>query len=193
MSEFVCCYVLSVANKIDNIMNNTPVTSDPSFLDELNQLGDAVDAALNKRAKKWITVRSGLVKPGLELGNSDMMSLLEVLEGDFVVEEEVIYGDTKEVAIIDYRYWWPAPAGMRNKEMAEQVRSRKAVDISRCRKLSDGVYQLPYFVDNVKYCDAMEEKWVVAVGENPEKGIIHASTIPDILKPDAYQRFTNLG
>lgn len=56
-------------------------------------------------------------------------------------------------------------ATMRNRAMADKLKARKAIDISKCRRTAGGDYLLLCFMDDVDYCDAAQEAWVWSIGK----------------------------
>lgn len=54
---------------------------------------------------------------------------------------------------------------MRNQAMQRKLNSHKCVDISNCRRTTTGDYLLETFVENVDYCDAVQEAWVWSIGK----------------------------
>lgn len=90
--------------------------------------------------------------------------------------------------------------GMRNKRMQEKLAGGEAIDLSGCRRSSDGEYLLgqvdpcdlahaetdhealrlaerdTLFVEGKDYCDALAERWIWSIGIHRETGQVWAST-----------------
>jgi hypothetical protein len=179
----------SLLSEIENLGDNT-------FLDELENLDldnleprpDRVDSSREIRCT-WITTESGVLKPNIEIEEPDIIAMTELMEGDIHVGATQITKNGIVIAVLDVVHWWPAPPGMRNKGMAEVLRSRQALDISSCDEVGENLFRLPFFVKNLRYCHAVREVWVQEIGESITRNEIVASLEKGKLNT---QEFNNL-
>ena len=65
---------------------------------------------------------------------------------------------------------------MMNLSMERKLRAGEAIDVSKCKRNTDGDYILTEFNDNTDYCDAKTETWIWSIGKSRETGIILASS-----------------
>lgn len=74
-----------------------------------------------------------------------------------------------------------------DKEMARQIASGQAIDLSRYPRTAEGEYIMSYLPSkNNTYCDSHNKTWIWSIGQHKETKQILASTNPSRFynKPD---------
>lgn len=65
---------------------------------------------------------------------------------------------------------------LKNKRMAEKLRTGEAIDLSERPLTAEGFYKLDNFIQDVDYCDAKTEAWIWSIGISYASGEILAAT-----------------
>lgn len=64
---------------------------------------------------------------------------------------------------------------MLNLAMDRKIKKGEAIDLSKNKRDGAGNYILETFVEDVDYCDALNEVWIWSIGQHIETGQILAS------------------
>ena len=68
---------------------------------------------------------------------------------------------------------------MKNKEMERQLEQNEVIDVNTIGDRwpgFEGVWELYDFMDEVSYCDAEGERWIISIGRRKLDGKIFAAT-----------------
>jgi len=65
---------------------------------------------------------------------------------------------------------------MQNKAMEKMLKNGEALDVRKIGiEMSQGIFKLKLFEDNIDYCDSETENWIWSIGKNKTTGEIFAS------------------
>jgi len=67
-------------------------------------------------------------------------------------------------------------SGLKNRRMAQKLRTGEAIDLSGRPLTPEGFYKLDDFIEGVDYCDAGTEAWIWSIGISYATGELLAST-----------------
>jgi len=67
-------------------------------------------------------------------------------------------------------------SGLKNKRMAEKLRTGEAFDLRDRPLTAEGFFKLDDFIEDVDYCDAKTEAWIWSIGISYATGEMLAST-----------------
>lgn len=72
--------------------------------------------------------------------------------------------------------------------MERKLKSGECIDVRKFGKeIGPGLFELPFFEDEVDFCDAEKEDWIWSVGERYSDGKIFAATNSRFYQNDQYR------